>query len=217
MKKLLITGFYGTQTEPRPPSMNNSSGKIAERLNGRTIAGYEVEGEVIDAPILERARLVQNLIETRRPFAYLALGVAPRSNKFTFFESVVNEIDTTSQPHHSDGQLENIPIVPGAPNLLINNTIDFDVLTQRFDSADLSNKKAQEVRGAGAVTVAFAQLYYATPNIPQLAMMVPADHEFSQWIENVDGEKTATTMDLAISEFAATLALEALVESRATS
>lgn len=216
MEKLLVTGFYGTQTEPRPPSMNNPSGKIAEQLNGRTIAGYEVEGVVIDAPILERARLIQQLMEARQPLAYLALGVAPRSNKITFFESVVNEINTTSQLHHSDGQLENVPIIPGAPHLLTNNTIDFDVLTQRFDSADLPNEKAQEVTGTGAVTVAFAQLYYAAPNIPLLAMMVPADYEFSQWIENIDGKKAATIMDLAISEHAAMLALEALVEFRAT-
>jgi hypothetical protein len=192
--------------------MINPSGVIAERLNGQMIAGYQVQGVVIDGPLQKRAKYIQTLLETTKPAAYLSLGVHAQQDKFVFIKSVVNKIHTVGFPDHIDGQMTDIPVVPGAQQVLTNNTIDFERFRQRFEAEGYSTTIREDALGAGALTAAFAQLYYGSPDMPRLAMSIPPDVTFTEW-EKRHNRVVAEPVDLDIIEGAARLALELLAET----
>jgi pyrrolidone-carboxylate peptidase len=214
LKKILVTGFYGSRVIPEPDIMNNPSGIVASRLDGRSIGEYEIRGVVINSPIHSRAAQIRSLLQQEQPVAYLALGVATDAEHFQFQKEVHNEITTAHLVGPLDGDMRNIPVVTGAPQRYVNDRIDFDALMQRFSKEGLQTSIFERLAGAGGLATAYAQLHYSPSSLPVLFMHVPADPGFNEWITSMTGNTAAGMLPLATMERAALLAIKEILPSR---
>lgn len=109
---ILLTGF-----EPFGKHDRNPSGEIAQALDGLTISGVRVVGQVLPVDTLLAPRLLSQALDEVRPMAVVCLGEAASRTKISIERVAVNLRDFR-MPDNAGNHVQDEPVDPRGPDAI---------------------------------------------------------------------------------------------------
>lgn len=108
---ILLTGY-----EPFAEFETNPSGQVARELDGETVAGHEVVGEVLPVEFDSAGEAVVSLVEEYDPDAAVSTGLAGGRSAVAVERVGINVNDAVGTPDNADADPENKPISDDGPD-----------------------------------------------------------------------------------------------------
>ncbi len=106
---ILVTGF-----EPFGGDAHNPSGAAAAALDGQTLGGVPLRGEVLPCVFAEAPRALRAAVRRHRPDLVLSLGLAASRRGFHFERVAINLIDARI-PDNAGAQPLDLPVLKHGP------------------------------------------------------------------------------------------------------
>jgi pyroglutamyl-peptidase len=104
LRRILITGF-----EPFGGHQTNPSGLLAQRLDGRDVAGYRVVGRLLPVEALALPAALAGAISEAEPDAIVGLGLAAGRTALALERTAVNLLDF-EEPDNAGTILRETPV-----------------------------------------------------------------------------------------------------------
>jgi len=172
MKKLLLTGFG-----PFLKNESNPTKEIAERLDGKTIGGYEVVGRILPVEFVESGRVLEEHLDEVVPDAVILLGLASGRTKVTPERIAIN-CDDGRGP-------DNVGFIPQGEKVRVDGpdglftTLPIKEMVERLMEAGLPAEISNSAGTYVCNHVMYEALYLLAQQeraVPAGFIHVPADH-----------------------------------------
>jgi pyroglutamyl-peptidase len=108
---LLVTGY-----EPFGDHETNPSGRVAERLDGETVAGHDVVGRVLQVEFGRTGDQLRGLVDEHDPVVVVSTGLAAGRAAVAVERVGVNVDDHGTVPDNADATPRHEPIDPDGPD-----------------------------------------------------------------------------------------------------
>jgi pyroglutamyl-peptidase len=108
---ILVTGY-----EPFGEFDGNPSARVAERLDGETVAGHNVVGEVLPVEFDAVRPRLADLLDAHAPDAVVATGLAAGRSAVAVERVGINVDDAVTTPDNADADPVGDPIDPEGPD-----------------------------------------------------------------------------------------------------
>lgn len=110
VRTILLTGYNPYRNAPD----YNPTGVLARELNGRSVGGFRIRGIQLPVAVADAGSVLRRLLDSARPDAALAMGVAPGRSVISVERVALNVLDSTL-PDNRGRRYRDRPIRRGGP------------------------------------------------------------------------------------------------------
>lgn len=163
-RPILLTGY-----EPFGDHSSNPSANVTRTLDGETVAGHSVIGDVMPVRFAEVTELMGSLIDEHDPCVVLATGLAAGRSAIAVERFGVNVADAVTTPDNANADPVDDEVVPDGPTAY-RSTLPCRLIVQSLSSADIPAR----ISNSAGTHLCNQALYAARHHIETKDANVPA-------------------------------------------